>query len=346
MREAGCEAIDDFTGQSAMLLGAIGLAGRAYRLCRQIKRIFRDEPADLAILVDSPALHLPMAKGITASGCPVLYYIAPQLWAWAPWRIGRVRRRVDRLAAILPFEEAYFRSRGVDAHFVGHPLIEQLQAVSALPDDVQSFKDLGRPVVACLSGSRSHVVREVLPGQIEVARAIAVEHPDSVFLFAAANGSAAENIRAALDDRQLNHRVEIGKNAEILAAADLALCASGTATLEVAYHRVPMVVMYNSSKWAYRLLGWWLIRTPHLSLVNILAGRRIVPEFMPYYNSTRPIADEALDILANEQRREAMQADLEQVVHSLGSAKAAQKTAQMALEMLEYKEERSVVVGS
>jgi lipid-A-disaccharide synthase len=334
MQALGCSAIDDLTGRAAMLLRAVRLAGHCYRLVRHLRRALRADPPDLAILVDSPALHLPMARAIKSAGSPVLYYIAPQLWAWAPWRIGRVRRRVDRLAVILPFEEAYFRDRGVPAEFVGHPLVAQLDEAPCDEDAVRAFRGLGQPVVTCLPGSREHVVREVLPGQVVVARRIAERYPRAVFLFAAASESAAEMIRSGLAGESLNHRVEIGRNTECLRATGLALCASGTATLEVALHRVPMVIMYNGSKWGYRLIGRWLIRTPHLSLVNILAGRRIVPEFMPYYTSTAPIAAEALDLLANEGRREAMRAELDVVRELLGTSRAAGRTAEIAMEML------------
>jgi lipid-A-disaccharide synthase len=334
MQQAGCEPIDDLTGRSAMLLGAVRLAGRAYRLLKRTDRLLRDQRVGLAILVDSPALHLPMAKRVKKAGTPVLYYVAPQLWAWAPWRIRRLRRRVDRVAAILPFEEEYFRQRGVDTHFVGHPLIEQLTARTPDADMIRDLKQTGSPIVACLPGSRGHVVREVLPGQIAVARAIAACHPQAAFLFAAAHQAAALAILSALAEEQFTSRVLIDQNAEILAAAELALCASGTATLEVAYAKLPMVVMYNGSKWGYRLVGRWLIRTPHLCLVNILAGRRIVPEFMPYYTSTEPIAREAIDLLTNPQRRADMTHDLEAVIQSLGTSSAAQTTAEMAIDML------------
>jgi len=334
MQAAGCEAVDDLTDRSAMLLGAFGLAGHCYRLLSRLGRLLSTRPPALAILVDSPALHLPMAGRIKAAGCPILYYVAPQLWAWAPWRIRRLRRRVDRLAVVLPFEEAYFRARGLDARYVGHPLIEQLRSAPPAPDAIPAFQQLGKPMIACLPGSRRHVIREVLPGQIAVARSIAGHYPEAAFLFAASNEVAADRIRPALAGAPFTYRVEVGRNGEILTAADLALCASGTATLEVAYYRVPMVVMYNASKWGYRIIGRWLIRMPHLSLVNILAGRRIVPEFMPYYTSTQPIAAEALDLLANQPRQTAMRADLEAVIRSLGTASAAQQTAEMAMQML------------
>lgn len=343
MQAAGCEVVDDFTQRATMLVGAIRLAGHAWRLVRRVGRLAREQSFDLAILVDSPALHLPMSKHLKRAGCPILYYVAPQLWAWAPWRIGRFRWRIDQLACILPFEEAYFRQRGVPTRFVGHPLVSQLANQPTDAALASKLAALGEPVVACLPGSRRHVIDEVLPGQIEVIQAIRAKHPETIALLAAATPEAAEQIRAILarelnqrDDKAIpGFRVEVNHNAEILAAADVALCASGTATLEVACRSVPMVVMYNGSKWGYRLVGRWLIRTPHLCLVNILVGRRIVPEFMPYYTSTTPIAIEALDLLANDTRRCTMRADLAQVVRSLGTAHAARSTAAMAVAMAE-----------
>lgn len=334
MQAAGCEPIDDLSHRAAMLLGAVRLVGHAYRLLGRVQRLLRTDGADLAILVDSPTLHLPMAKRIKPTGCPVLYYIAPQLWAWAPWRINRVRRRVDRLAAILPFEEDYFRTRGVDARYVGHPLIEQLRSEKLDSTAIQAFQNQGKPIIACCPGSRRHVVHEVLPGQIEVARKIADRYPNALFLFVAANTNAEETIRAAVAHESFATRVEVNRNGEILAAADLALCASGTATLEVAFHGVPMVVMYNGSKWGYRLIGRWLIRTPHLCLVNILAGHSVVPEFMPYYTSTEPIARHALTLLEDQTRRTTTKVELEAIIDSLGTARAATKTAKMALDMI------------
>ncbi|MDM8005726.1 MAG: lipid-A-disaccharide synthase [Phycisphaerae bacterium] len=338
MQAAGCFAIDDLTSKSAMLVGAVRLLGHAWRMLRQISRILAASPADLAVVVDSPALHLPMAKRLKASGCPVLYYIAPQLWAWAPWRIGRLRRRVDRVATILPFEEEYFRQRRVNACYVGHPLIEQLAGYRPESSLLDNLRGAGSPVIACLPGSRSHVIGEVLPGQIEVARAVGRHYPRAAFLFAAADGRAATLIQERLPIADLNCRIEVAHLPEVLSAADFALCASGTATLEAACHGVPMVVMYNGSKWGYRLVGRHLITTPYLSLVNILAGRRIVPEFMPYYDSTAPIAAEAIDILDNPDRRATMRAELKAVTASLGPFRAAERTARMAMAMINVAE--------
>lgn len=334
MQAEGCEAMDDLASRAAMLLGAVSLAARAYRLMGRIQQRVMTDPPDLAIFVDSPALHLPMARRIRPTGVPTLYYIAPQLWAWAPRRIEKVRRYIDRLAAILPFEEAYFRERGVTADFVGHPLVSQPAQSPPKHQLVRELKQLGNPVIACLPGSRKHVVREVLPGQIEVARRIAEVHTRAAFVFAAAGEDAAETIRSNVANERFPYRVELSENASVLSAADFALVASGTATLEVACHNVPMVVMYNGSKWGYRLIGRHLIQTRHLSLVNILAERELVPEFMPYYTSTEPIADQALDILASADRRDQIRNGLRKIVESLGTADASANTAKIALEMI------------
>jgi lipid-A-disaccharide synthase len=166
-----------------------------------------------------------------------------------------------------------------------------------------------------------------------VARAILQRHPQAKFIFAAASPRNAEMIGHALRLASFQADVATESNGEILSAADLTLCASGTATLEVAWYGVPMVVMYNGSKWGYRLVGRFLVSTSHLSLVNILADERLVPEFMPYYTSTAPIAAEALDLLTNAPRRQQIKAGLEQVIRSLGTRSAATGAAQIAVDL-------------
>lgn len=351
MQAVGCRSLFDMTARSAMLLGIVGIAGEAIALLRRLDRLFAAGIADIFVPVDSPTFNLPLAGRAKARGLPVVYYIAPQVWAWAEFRVRKVRRRTDRLAVILPFEEPYFRNHGIEATFVGHPLMHSLPRRTVDSDRIDGLRQAGSPIVAVLPGSRRHVVDEVLPGQIAICRRIAARYPEAGFLFAAASEERAVHIDAMLrselasTDRpgasdsaatrppeRLNYRIETGHNAEVISAADLVLVASGTATLEVAYYRRPMIVMYNASKWAYRLIARRLIRTKHLSLVNILAGRALVPEFMPYYESVDPIATEALDLLANQLRREAMIAGLDALVRDLGSHQVADEAAAIVLE--------------
>lgn len=340
MLEAGCQQIDDMTGQSAMLLSAVRLVGRAWSILRKAAQTVREGAFDAAVVIDSPALHLPMAARFHQAGLPVLYYVAPQLWAWNPRRIHRLRRHVRRLAVVLPFEEAYFRSRGMDATFVGHPLFDRLRQAPPDPQAVDAIRAAGRPVVALLPGSRRHVVREVLPGQIEVARAIARAFPAATFGVSVANPTCAEIVRGELQRAtRASPAIDMARyehgHAELIAAADLVLVASGTSTLEVAYLGKPMIVMYNASGWLVRRLGRRLVRTRHLSLPNILAEAEIVPEFMPYYRDTSPIAVCAVEILRDVARGQRMAADLTRAVAPLARPGAARHAAQLLFEMIE-----------
>ena len=333
MVEAGCHAIFDMTRDAAMLLGVVGAAGRAARMMRISDACLRRFPFKAAVVVDSPMLHLPLAGRAQAAGVPVLYYIAPQLWAWGAGRIHKLRNRVEAVAAILPFEEAYFREGGVPATFVGHPLIERLAATPVDPASVSEIRAGAKCLVAILPGSRRHVVEEVLPGQLEVARRVADAIPGVRFAVSVANDQVGGAVAVAVQAAGVSVTSIAGPPGALIAASDLVLVASGTATLEVAYHHRPMIVMYNASKLFYHLVGRWRLRTPHLSLPNILAGREIVPEFMPYYTSTEPIARRAIELLKSPEARASMARDLKSIIDPLAHGEASKQTAKMLLDL-------------
>ena len=179
------------------------------------------------------------------------------------------------------------------------------------------------------------MIREVLPGQLAVARSVRRRFPAARFLISAADEAAARLIEAHRAATQLDAHIDRDHHAETIRAADLALVASGTATLEVAYHGTPMIVMYNGSKWGYRLIGRWLIRIPYLSLVNILAGKPIVPEFMPYDQSPEPIAQQAIELLLNPQRLARMRAELQEVIAPQARPGASQAAANILLDLVQ-----------
>jgi lipid-A-disaccharide synthase len=317
-----------------MLLGALGAAGQAIAMMRACDAHLRLYPFDAAVVIDSPMLHLPLAGRAQSAGVPVMYYIAPQMWAWGSYRIYKLRHRVDKVAVILPFEEEYFRHQGIDARYVGHPLIDHLRGETVSAKELEDIRGDAGLFVALLPGSRKHVVQAVLPGQLEVAERIAAEFPEARFGVSVANHGVAGAIREALAAHSgLAVRTPPGKHAALIPAADLVLVASGTATLEVAYHGKPMIVMYNASRLFYHLIGRWMIKTPHLCLPNILAGREIVPEFMPYYKTTKPIAEKAIELLRSEPMQERVKRDLAQVIASLKTENASRNAAQMLLEM-------------
>lgn len=332
---AGCDRIFDMTRHSAMLLGAIRSVRQGMAMLQTADRHLRRYPFAAAVVIDSPMLHLPLAGKAQAIGIPVLYYIAPQMWAWGVNRIHKLRNRTERVAVILPFEEKYFRDQGVDATFVGHPLVEHVAATAIDADKVEQIRGGGTPVVALLPGSRKHVVEQILPGQLEVAQSILSAVPEARFGISVANAQVEPLITQNVRESGTSAIPYPGDHAELIRAADLVLVASGTSTLEVALHDRPMIVMYNASRLFHHLIARWKIRTPFLSLPNILAGREIVPEFMPYYTSTKPIAERAIELLRSSPARQAMVEELRRVVEPMRGENASERTAEILLDMID-----------
>jgi len=338
MRDAGCDGLYDMTAHAAMLGGVFRVVPKALAAIRESKRFVRLHDVDLAIVVDSPTLHLPLAKHIKRAGVPVLYFIAPQIWAWGQNRIAKLRRRADRLAVILPFEQDYFSQRGMIARYVGHPLFDELASRSLDREKIEQIQSRGQPRIAILPGSRGHVVEEVFAGQLEVATAIAQHFDGAHFFISVANDRVAPMIDQRLKGFAPAHSLHHGHNGEVLSACDLALIASGTITLEAAYYHIPMIVMYNASRVVYELIGRWIINCQHLSLVNILAGRAIVPEFMPYFRSTKPIIKEALRLLESEDELERVRTELNELMTPMVKTGASANAAQVAYDMVEKQE--------
>ncbi|MFQ5423945.1 MAG: lipid-A-disaccharide synthase [Phycisphaerae bacterium] len=331
MQDAGCEAIHDMTTRSAMAGAVVWRIPEAIGVLRSVKRLLSSNRFDAAVVVDSPTLNLPIARLCRQFAVPVLYYIAPQTWAWAEWRNRRIRRRVDRMACIWPFEESYFRSFGIPARYVGHPSFDRFIAHPGDDAEVARLRRTQGPLITILPGSRRHVVREVLPGQLEVARSLAARFKNARFLIVPANAEVRVLIRDLVGQCGADLRISYSDGpqgrATAIRAATLVLVASGTVTLEVAYHATPMIVMYNANRWLYRLLGRWLISTPHLAIPNILAGRRIVPEFMPYYKSVDPIIAQASEWISTPSSLARVRAELRAAVDPIVKPGAAASAA-------------------
>jgi lipid-A-disaccharide synthase len=334
MVKAGCDGIFDMTRHAAMLLGALGSVRQGLRMLRTADEHLRRYAFDAAVVVDSPILNLRIARRAHALGVPVLYYIAPQLWAWGARRIYKLRHDVDHVACILPFEESYFRDQGVNATFVGHPLAERF--AESVSDDraIAELRGKGTPLVAILPGSRRHVVESNLPGQLAVARQICAKLPRAKFIVSIANERVGPDVRRMAHSTGLPVSTT-DKHHDLVRAADLVLVTSGTAALEVAFLERPMIVMYQASRLFYHLFARWMLTTKYLSLPNILAGREIVPEFMPYYSSTDAIAEQAISLLADEPKRATMVTEMRNIVAPLRRIMASRRTAHLLLALIE-----------
>jgi len=295
MAAAGCELLADVTRRSSMLGSSFRQVFYFLRLIRRLARAMDECCPAVHVPVDSPAANWHLARAARRRGVPVVYYIAPQVWAWAPWRVRKLRRLTDAVACILPFEPDYLRPRGVNAHYVGHPLFDGLP--EADPPDLASAARTGRWRIALVPGSRVAEIAAHAPALVTVMDRLQSLHPQAEFTFTALSEEAAGMIRHAAGRAELP--TQVGNTAGVLARAHFAVVASGTVTLEVAYFGVPMVVFYRVNRWAYRLVGSWLLRTRYLSLVNILAGRELVPELMPWYGDPELLVRRAQEVLTD-----------------------------------------------
>jgi lipid-A-disaccharide synthase len=295
MAAAGCELLADVTRRSSMLGSSFRQVFYFLRLIRRLARAMDECCPAVHVPVDSPAANWHLARAARRRGVPVVYYIAPQVWAWAPWRVRKLRRLTDAVACILPFEPDYLRPRGVNAHYVGHPLFDGLPEED--PPDLASAARTGRWRIALVPGSRVAEIAAHAPALVTVMDRLQSLHPQAEFTFTALSEEAAGMIRHAAGRAELP--TQVGNTAGVLARAHFAVVASGTVTLEVAYFGVPMVVFYRVNRWAYRLVGSWLLRTRYLSLVNILAGRELVPELMPWYGDPELLVRRAQEVLTD-----------------------------------------------
>lgn len=303
MAAAGCrQAVTgmDLTAAACMLTGAMARLPFYYRAVRKLRRAIADLRPDVHVPVDSPALNWHLAAAAKKSGAKVAYYIAPQVWAWAPWRVRKLARLTDAVACILPFEQQWLTERGVSATYVGHPLAEHIPPRPAQPADILGAWADGNWQIAFLAGSRQAEILAHAPALIDLAGSIRQRWPAATCCFAAKDDQAVEWIRHAAGGGDLPQgcRIVRDQTNELLSRSHFAVAVSGTVTLQAAWLGVPMVIVYRVDRVAYNLLGRWLIRTPRLALVNILAGRKVVPELMPWFGNRRQLSEtvcEAMD---------------------------------------------------
>ena len=334
MAEAGCKLIENTVGGAVMTYKAVAHAGYYYKLLRRIKGCLRERPFDLAIVCDSPSFNFHVARAAKGAGIPTLFYVAPQLWAWGGWRIGKLRRCCDKLCCLLPFEEAWFTQRGVDATFVGNPLLDKLTAdLTGFRKDYSDF-DPRRARIALMPGSRLAEIDSLWRPMQEAAVRLKEQFPSAQFVAVAPN----EERRALLAQMQIpgfSCEYSVDSVTATSSDVDFALVASGSATLEVASAGCPMVVMYQTNRILWHLVGRWLVHPKFFTLVNLLADRALVPEFMPYFASIDPIVEKVATLLKNPEVLNRLSNDLIDMVEPLTQKKAGPEVARIVLDMLD-----------
>jgi lipid-A-disaccharide synthase len=308
---------------------------------REMVQLLESSSPDLLILIDFPGFNINLARSSKRCHVPVLYYISPQLWAWRSGRAKKIAARVDRMAVILPFEEEFYKKTGVDidVEYVGHPLMDAVP--SSLEKDTIK-KDLGLEtglVLGLLPGSRTAEITNLLPSMIQAAEMLAARHPDIKCVLPLASTISRELIDSYISKSSLKIIVPQKDVYSILSICDLALIKSGTATLEAAIMGVPMVVAYRMSALSFKIAKL-VIKVANASLVNLIAGKEIVPELLQDDATPEKLAERASKILDDEFYRNEMIKNLEDVRKKLGGRGASEKTAKIALEMINKKRQR------
>jgi len=305
-----------------------------------LRSTLKEERPALLILIDFPDFNLMLAKFAKKLGIPVFYYVSPQVWAWRSGRVKTISERVDRIGVILPFEEEFFRSRGLAADYVGHPLLDSVKTSKSRDAFCRSLDiDPGEQCIGLLPGSRKKEIATLLPILLETAQRLQKHTQQKmVFLLPLASTISEEERRDnGLDalGQGLDIRLIREDRYDMMAACDAAVVVSGTVTLELALLDTPMVVIYKVSQATYRI-GRLLVNKElqYFSLVNLIAGKEIVPELLQEEVTPERIEAELAAILFDQQKRETMLQGLELVRDRMGTAGASEKAAELALSLL------------
>lgn len=338
MRSAGVEIIHDIAD-----LGVIGFVEviknlpRLFKLRDSLVNLMAVERPDVLVVIDYPDFNMRLAEKAKQMGIPVVSYISPSAWAWRKGRAKNVAKLVDRLAAIFPFEADVYREAGANVTFVGHPLLDIVKPSLSKTEAYSFFKAKSdQPIVLLLPGSRNQEINTLLPVMLEAGEKIVEQVPECQFFLPIASTISREMLQNILSQYKLKVNLTNEYTYDLMAIANSAIAASGTVTLEAALLKLPSVVVYKMASLTY-LLGRLLVKIPHISLPNIVAGRKIIPELLQDKANSTNIAQAVLPMLLDADEKSRLQHDLLEVRQKLGDVGAVDRVARVILEVAEAK---------
>lgn len=330
MEEAGCRCLFRLSGLSVMWFSQVfRRALTFYRIFRRTLAWIQEERPDLVLLIDFPGFNLRLAKRLRGSGIPVVYYVSPQVWAWAPGRVKEIATCVDKMLVLFPFEKKIYEEAGVPAEYVGHPIFDALEE-----EPTARGTGPGGRRVGILPGSRLQEVRLGLPVMISAAKRLAEEVPDLEFSVSCARDAFRREIDRALLRASFEARVVPGSARGILREGEFCFMTSGTGTLECMYYETPMVILYRVSVPAY-LLSLALRTSRYIGIVNVLAGEEVVPEFLDWRDCSKEMAREAVRLVRGGVAREGCLAALRRLKDRVVERGAAGRAAEAVLVALQ-----------
>lgn len=334
LQEAGATLVGDYRGLAVTgLVEALRVLPRSYAMYRRLVRAARETRPDVLVVIDFPDFNFRLAKAVRALGIPVVYYIPPQLWAWRSGRMRTLRRIADRILVIFPFEPAIYERANTAATFVGHPLVELARSTEPRERFLPALGlSADKPTVALLPGSRPNEVSAIVSVLVDAVGLIAARVPDVQFLLARAP-NLPDSLFASLGRSTRPIRLVDGRADDVLASCDLVITASGTATVQAAIHERPMVIVYRLAPLTYTLVKR-LVHVDTVGMVNLVAGRRIVPELIQHEFTPEAVAREAVRLLLPGDERTRTIAALGEVRRALGGDGASRRAAEAVLEAI------------
>lgn len=314
---------------------------RMFRIMGQLTQAAKERRPDVVMLIDLPDFNIRLAKRLKKLGIPVVYYISPQIWAWRQGRVEQIRRFVDKMLVILPFEKDFYKKHNVDVEFVGHPLVEEL---THAPTQAIAREELGLqkpqgPILALLPGSRQKEVSRHLPIMLEAVELLRKESPSVKALIPVASTISKSWVQDLVKQAGVDAEVIDGKAVEIVRACDAAVVCSGTSTLQTALLHRPMVVVYKVS-WFTHLILKRLIKVAYIALVNLIAGKELVTELVQNAFTPLRLKDELRSILNNPEKQASLKEGFEDIRASLGDGAVAGRVADAITEFIDTPDQR------
>lgn len=335
MQAAGAKLTHDL--KQVSVIGLVEVLGRLPQILRTLKELAHSlatEKPDIAILVDFPDFNLRLAAKLKKAGIPVIWYISPQIWAWRAERITKIMQLVDYMLVILPFEVDFYKRHNLNVTFVGHPLIDKL-TTKLSPTEARQHFDIKTedPLIALLPGSRNIEIKLLLPHLLHAAEILYKRNPRYQFVLPVANSLDPQAIQTRLTKIHAPIKVVTGATYEVVAAADVAVVAAGTATLETALLNTPEIIIGRVTR-----LTWWLwskyTKLPYYGLPNYILDEKLITELIQYQADGESIAQQVENLLTSETQRRRLQDGYQRIHTRLGTGGASQRVAQVLLDIL------------
>ena len=348
MAAAGCQLHEDLTQLAVMWVAQVLWNIRTFlKLLSRADQFFQEQRPDLVVLIDYPGFNWWIARKAKAQGIPVVYYGTPQLWAWAGWRVSKMRRFVDHVLCKLPFEEAWFRQRGCNATFVGHPYFDELRSRQLDEAFVDAQTTPNAPLVTILPGSRTQEIKSNLAPFLQTAKRIQEKVPNARFAIATFKSAQLPMVNELVEQSGLQVEVHVNRTAELIHAARCCLACSGSVSLELLYHTKPSAILYQISKFGY-FVQWWLRKIRYITLVNLLTAddpfadhaagiydpadprdqHVLMPEYLTYGDRTAELAEHVVCWLTNEAAYNEIQAKLSRLKAEVAQGGASERAAE------------------